>query len=196
MFNLLDVLHVEMIVLMLGGWLFFLSEVLIILYKFERVTYSLPISTLVVFNSSVRLCKERVLPSVLVATEDSELRYLFELRHHLNQNGLSRKVDDLEVLVLGDMLDEALNDPFSQLVIRFSRLSDMMRSFNIVLTRTCGFFDFVFSLGSTRLVKMDGLGWFLSLLGRSGSWHCDFILVEISNDYYKIWRETQINAKI
>ena len=158
MFNLLDVLHVEMIVLMLGGWLFFLSEVLIILYKFERVTYSLPISTLVVFNSSVRLCKERVLPSVLAATEDSELRYLFELRHHLNQNGLSRKVDDLEVLVLGDMLDEALNDPFSQLVIRFSRLSDMMRSFNIVLTRTCGFFDFVFSLGSTRLVKMDGLG--------------------------------------
>ena len=89
-FNLLDVLHVEMIVLMLGGWLFFLSEVLIILYKFKRVTYGLPISTLVVFNSSVRLCKERVLPSVLAATEDSELRYLFELRHHLNQNGLCR----------------------------------------------------------------------------------------------------------
>ena len=81
-FNLLHVLHVEMVVLMLGGWLFFFSEVLII--------YGFPNFTLVVFNNSVRLCKERVLPSVLVATEDSELRYLFELRHHLNQNGLCR----------------------------------------------------------------------------------------------------------
>ena len=74
------------------------------------------------------------------------------------------------------MLDVALNDPFSQLVIHFSRLSAMMQSFNIALNRTCGFFDFVLSLDSTRLVKMDGLGWFLSLLGRSGSWHCDFFL--------------------